>query len=79
MLQLPSPITVCVTYVPLSSTAVYYSMIVYSTFSYIDLDHVSDKIIILGDCNLPGIDWDILMDHSPVSNQFCDLDFSASS
>ena len=49
-LVLPSPITFCVTYVPLSSTADYYD----SLFNFLlHLHHISDKIIILGDFNFP--------------------------
>ena len=80
MLQLPSPITVCVTYV--ATSQLHCCLLQYDSlfnFSYVDLDHVSDRIIMLVDFNLPDIDWDILMDHSPVSNQFCDLGFSANS
>jgi len=38
----------------------------------------SDKLIILGDFNVPDIDWDSLSGHSPISNQFCDLVFESS-
>ena len=72
MLQLPSPIAFCVTYVPPNSTAVYYD----SLFSFLlHLYHISDKMIIVGDFNFPDIDWDTLSGHSPASNQFCDLVF----
>ena len=71
-LMLPNPITLCVNYVPPSSTAVYYD----NLFNFfLHLHQVSDKMIILGDFNLPDIDWDVLSGHSPVSNQFCDLVF----
>ena len=65
---MPSPITLCVTYVPSGSTADYYD----SLFNFLHLHQVSDKLIILGDFN---IDWDVLSGHSPIANQFCDLVF----
>ena len=71
-LILPCSITFCVTYVPPSCTAVYYD----SLFDFLlQLHHVSDKMIILGDFNFPDIDWDTLSGHFPASNQFCDLVF----
>ena len=65
---MPSPITLCVTYVPSSSTADYYD----SLFNFLHLHQVSDKLIILGDFN---INWDALLGHSAIANQFCDLVF----
>ena len=71
-LMLPNPITLCVNYVPPSSTAVYYD----NLFNFfLHLHEVSVRMIILGDFNLPDIDWDMLSGHSQVSNQFCDLVF----
>ena len=66
-LMLSSPITLCVTYVPPSPTAVYYD----SLFNFLlHLHHVSGKTIILSDFKFSDIDWDTLLGNSPVSNQF---------
>lgn len=69
------PITLCVTYVPPSPTPIYYD----NLFNFLsNLHSISDELIILGDFNFPGIDWDTLSGYSPVSNQFCDLVFQTS-
>ena len=71
-LKLSNPITICVTYVPPSSTIAHYD----DLFNFLLNLHVdSDKLIILGDFNFPDIDWDTLLGRSPVSDQFCDLIF----
>ena len=55
-----------------TATAVYYD----NLFNFfLHLHEVSVRMIILGDFNLPDIDWDVLSGHSQVSNQFCDLVF----
>lgn len=64
--------TLCVTYVPPSTTADYYD----SLFNFfLHVHHVSCKIIVLGDFNFPDIHWDVLSGYSPISNQFCYLAF----
>ena len=71
-LKLSNPITICVTFVPPSSTIAYYD----DLFNFLLNLHIdSDKLIILGDFNFPDIDWHTLSGHSPVSDQFCDLIF----
>jgi len=71
-LTLISPITVCVIYIPPSSPDVHYG----NLFTFLSsLQSTSEGLLILGDFNLPDIDWDIFTSHSLVSNQFCDLVF----
>ena len=69
---LTSPTAVCVIYIPPSSPDAHYG----NLFTFLSsLRSTSEDLLILGDFNLPDIDWDILTGHSLVSNQFCDLVF----
>lgn len=68
-LELKVPLTVCLVYLPpLSSHS--------NLLSYLDhLLSLNQKTVILGDFNLPDINWESLSGSSPQSHNFCDLIF----
>ena len=69
-LELKTPITLCVVYIPPLSAPSYHS----DLLSYFDfLLTPNGKTVILGDFNFPDINWETLSGTSPHSNYFCDL------
>ena len=67
-----SPITLCCTYIPPSCSPDYFSSCI-SALTTIMTHH--QNVIILGDFNLPDIDWSCLTSHSPFSDLLCDFIF----
>ena len=69
-----SDITVCMAYVPSNSSAEHHSdLVIYLT----TIIASSNAMLILGDFNLPGINWPTLSGDSPVSNNFCEFIFES--
>ena len=66
------PITLCCTYIPPSCSPDYFSSCI-SALTTIMTHH--QNVIILGDFNLPDIDWSCLTSHSPFSDLLCDFIF----
>ena len=66
------PITLCCTYIPPSCSPDYFSSCI-SALTAIMTHH--QNVIILGDFNLPDIDWSCLTSHSPFSDLLCDFIF----
>ncbi len=63
------PITLCTIYVPPNPDSVQQS----SLLSYLsDLSMSNGRLILVGDFNLPDIDWDTLSGTSRFSGAFCD-------
>ena len=67
-------VTLCLVYVPPNSP----EMHIQSLCDYISttVSHSNNKYLLLGDFNLPTINWDILQGETPISNLFCDLVFN---
>ena len=62
----------CLIYIPPNSPPIYYDNL-FDFFSNIDTSTV--HIMLLGDFNLPDIDWNTLSGTFVISNQFCDFIF----
>ena len=71
-LNVSHPITCCVLYNPPNSSSEYCD----NLLNFIsNISNSSDRLILLGDFNLPDINWNALSGGSPVSNKLCDLIF----
>ena len=71
-LNLSHPITCCVLYNPPNLLSEYCD----NLLNFIsNISNSSDRLILLGDFNLPDINWNVLSGNSPVSNKLCDLIF----
>ena len=69
-----SDITICMAYVPSNSSAELHTDLV----NYLStITALSTPVLILGDFNLPDIDWPTLNSDSPVSNNFCEFVFES--
>ena len=62
---------ICCVYLPPSSPTSYYT----SLFQCIDSFPSPSHVILLGDFNIPDVDWSTLHAQSPPSSMFCDLVF----
>ena len=71
-LSYSQPIMCCLIYIPPNSPPIYYDNL-FDFFSNIDTSTV--HIMLLGDFNLPDIDWNTLSGTFVISNQFCDFIF----
>ena len=67
--QLDSSVFVCLVYRPPNSSDQYNSSLV----SYLNSLHGTENIILLGDMNLPDIDWNTYSGHSSIADDFADL------
>ena len=68
------PITLCTIYIPPNSSDTYQS----SLLSYLrDLINSNEHLVLVGDFNLPDIDWDTLTGTSAFSCAFCDFVFDS--
>ena len=68
------PVVCCLTYIPPNSSITQYE----NLFNFLNSTNIgSVNLIILGDFNIPDIDWNTLSGFSPVSRQFCDLVFDS--
>ena len=73
-LNYSQPIVCCLTYMPPNSSITHYE----NLFSFLNNANISStNLILLGDFNIPDIDWNTLSGVSPVSQQFCDLIFDS--
>ena len=72
ILNLSHPITYCVIYIPPNSSASYCDKLL-NFLS--DICSTSERLIILGDFNLPDIQWDLLTGNTPASEKLCELVF----
>ena len=71
-LNCKTPLIVCLVYIPPYAKLKYFTCI----FNYLNnLLSQNHNIILLGDFNLPDIDWNSLTGHSAYSNQLCNLIF----
>ena len=71
-LNCKNPIIVCLIYIPPQAKVEYFTCI----FNYLNnLLSQNHNLILLGDFNLPDIDWNSLAGHSATSNQLCKLVF----
>jgi len=64
-------LTVCVVYLALNKPTTYFDELL----SYLKSISQQEYILILGDFNLPDINWDYLVGSCPTSNDFCDFIF----
>jgi len=71
-LNLPCPITYCIIYIPPNSSASYCDK---SLDFLSDICSTSERLIILGDFNLPDIQWDLLSETTHISQNLCELVF----
>ena len=67
-------LTLCLVYIPPNSPESH----IQSLCDYISttVSHFDNKYLLLGDFNLPTINWDIPQGETPISNFFCDLVFN---
>ena len=71
-IQTSPPITLCCTYILPSCSSEYFSSCLNALSNIMSQHH---NVIILGDFNLPDIDWPCLTSHSPFSDSLCDFIF----
>jgi len=65
-----SPFVLCIVYIPLSSSLDQYLTL----FSYLtEITSGNHPVVIIGDFNLPDINWNTLTATSHISTLFCDL------
>lgn len=67
-------ITLCLVYIPPNSPELHIQSL--CDFISTTVSHSNNKYLLLGDFNLPTINWDILQGETPISNFFCDLVFN---
>ena len=66
-----SSVIICVVYIPPNSSLDYYSQV----FQYLESIVCNSRLIVLGDFNLPNINWSCLSAHCPASELLCNLVF----
>ena len=64
-------LTICLVYIPPNASVNQYACL----FSYLEGLNTQDDVIMIGDFNLPDINWPSLCGHSAFSTLFCDLVF----
>ena len=75
LISTSNPFIISVVYIPPNSSDTYHELL----HSYLtNLVNESSTIILLGDFNLPDVNWATYSDSSPKSNKFCDLLFQLS-
>ena len=71
-IEVSIPISLCTVYIPPKPNDIY----VNTLLSYLaEFTSSSEHVIIVGDFNLPDINWSTLTGTSPLSTSFCDLMF----
>ena len=68
------PVVCCLIYIPPNSSITQYE----NLFNFLNSTNIdSVNLIVLGDFNIPDIDWNTLSGFPPVSRQFCDFVFDS--
>ncbi len=71
-LELGIPIILCTAYVPPSAPVNYME----SLCSYIaELVEKNENVVVVGDFNLPDVDWNTIQGSSPCADKFCETIF----
>ena len=74
-LELPNPVTLCCVYIPPNPNMTAIANIISYLTNLLD-SYPHSTTVIVGDFNLPDIDWDTLSSSIPVSELFCDFVFN---
>ena len=71
-LEIKKPVILCAVYIPPNSSVEYYSNLLEFMKS---LCSISNVLVIVGDFNMPGINWSTLTGSTPFEKAFCDIVF----
>ena len=74
-LELLNPVTLCCVYIPPNPNMTAIANIISYLTNLLD-SYPHSTTVIVGDFNLPDIDWDTLSSNIPVSELFCDFVFN---